>query len=395
MIALLPVLALAAEWVVGVDAPTVQAAVDGASPGDVVVLPEGRWPGPVHVDTPITLTSRGGVLAGTGEGTTLTVSAPGTIVDALHVEGCGDDLSGPDACLFVSPGATGAVVRNSFLSDCLFGIWVHQARGVRLLDNRVQGRPGVHPSNKGNGIHLFDSEELEVRGNTVEHARDGIYVSATEHSVIADNEVSNQRYGIHYMFSYDNTISGNVAENNSGGLALMGSHRLTVTGNVATGNARQGLLFRDVQYSTISGNRTTHNGEGLFFFSSLDDEISDNYVAYNEIGARVWAGTERNEVHGNAFVGNRQQVFYVAAADQFWGSNHWSDYLGWDQDGDGLGDRPYRNDALVATLLFRYPAAVLLLNSPTLELLSQLQGKLPALRAPTVIDEHPLLAEPR
>jgi nitrous oxidase accessory protein len=391
MIALLPALALAAELVVGLDAPTVQAAVDQASAGDVVVLPEGRWPGPVRVTMPITLTSRGGVLVGTGEGTTLTVSAPGVIVDDLHVQGSGDDLSGPDACLFVEPSAAGTVVRNSLFTDCLFGIWLHHVIGVRVVDNQVEGRPGVHPSNKGNGIHLFDSEELVVRGNTVEHARDGIYVSATENSLIADNEVSNQRYGIHYMFSYDNTISGNVAENNSGGLALMGSHRLTVTANVATGNTKQGLLFRDVQYSTITGNRTTYNAEGLFFFSSLDNEISGNTIAYNEIGARVWAGSERNEVRGNAFVGNRQQVFYVAAEDQVWGSNHWSDYLGWDQDGDGLGDRPYRNDALVANLLYRYPSAALLLNSPTLELLSQLQTKLPALRVPTVIDEHPLL----
>ncbi len=138
----------------------------------------------------------------------------------------------------------------------------------------------------------------------------------------------------------------------------------------------------------------SHNGEGMFFFSSLDNDISQNLITGNQIGARVWAGTERNEIHDNAFVGNANQVFYVSASDQHWAPNYWSDYLGWDQDGDGFGDRPYRNDVFLAQLLHRFPAAVLLLNSPTLEILNQLQSYMPQLRVPTVIDDAPLMQPP-
>ncbi|MFT4625219.1 MAG: nitrous oxidase accessory protein, partial [Myxococcota bacterium] len=70
MIALLAGAALAAEWVVGVDAPSLQAAIDASAPGDTVVLPEGDWPGPARVDHPLTVEGRGGVLIG-GVGTTL------------------------------------------------------------------------------------------------------------------------------------------------------------------------------------------------------------------------------------------------------------------------------------------------------------------------------------
>jgi len=390
---LLVAVALGAEIVVGTDTGSIQTAVDRAEAGDIVVLGPGDWEGPVRVSKAITLTSRGGVLVGK-EGSTLVVEGPGVVIDNLEIRGSGDDLRGPDSCIWVGPAGVGTVVVDSELSDCLFGIWLHEVRGARLEKNHIIGRPEERPPSKGNGIHLFDSEQLVVSGNTVEGARDGIYVSATEDSVIRGNQISDQRYGIHYMFSYDNVIEDNVANNNSGGIALMESRGLTVTGNTASHNKRQGILFRDVQYSAIKRNTVEFNGEGLFFFSSLDNQIEDNWIAGNQVGAKIWAGTERNEVRGNAFIGNRQQVFYISSFDQNWEPNYWSDYMGWDQDSDGHGDRPYRNDAFMAQLLHRYPQAVLLLSSPTIEILSQLQNRLPSLRVATVVDERPLVSRP-
>jgi NosR/NirI family nitrous oxide reductase transcriptional regulator len=394
-----PSTAEAARLVVGVDAPTVQGTLDRAHDGDVVVLPEGVWTGPARVERSITLRSEGGVLDGGGEGTALRVAAPGARISGLQVRNSGRDRAGPDACIYVEPSALSAVVERSTLSECLFGIWVHQGHGVRVEDNTIAGRADVpNASERGNGIHLFDSQELVVRGNRVTGSRDGVYVSATHHSVIDGNTLEGLRYGIHYMFSFDNTVSRNRTCGNTSGIALMQSSRLKIIDNTACDNERHGILFRDVQYTEVSGNTVEGNGEGLFFFSSLDNEIVGNRIAHNVIGARVWAGTERNVVKGNSFVGNRQQVYFVARDDQDWGDadggNYWSDYLGWDQDGDGLGDRPYRVDSLLSRLLYEHPAAVLLLHSPTLELLTRLQQSLPALRVPTIIDRHPLPAAP-
>ena len=387
----------ASEILVGRDAPTVQAAIDGALPGDTIVLPPGTWDGPVVVDRAITLTSRGGVLDGRDRGTVVRIDAPGARLEFLKVRGSGVDRGGPDSCVWIGPGATDVVVSDSEITDCTFGIWVHATEGARIERNHVVGRTDIpQRSNRGNGIHLFDATDVHVVANRVEGARDGIYVSATEDSFIIDNDVSDLRYGIHYMYSWRNTIQGNRASGNITGIALMGSQHLIVTDNVARDNGKVGIMFRDIQTTRIEGNVVEHNAEGLFFFSTLDNEILGNRIAHNGMGARVWAGSERNVLAGNAFVGNQQQVYYVASSDQEWGTpargNYWSDYLGWDQDGDGRGDRPHRLDSFRSGLLHRFPAAALLLNSPALELLTRVQERMPGLRTPAVFERHPATA---
>jgi len=272
---------------------------------------------------------------------------------------------------------------------------VHETAGVEISGNRITGRVELRPTDRGNGIQLFDASRLVVRDNHVADVRDGIYVSATEDSLIEGNTAENVRFGIHYMYSYRNTVRGNATNDSVIGIALMESHHLVVTDNTAHGNERNGLLFRDVLGSEIRRNDLRRNGNGMFFYSSTENVIEDNVVRDNEIGLKVWAGSRRNRVSGNVIVGNREQVFYVGAEDQVWGEtgrgNHWGDYLGWDQDGDGIGDRPHRVDSFTASLLVRYPSAALLLRSPALEVLTHLADRMPLLRTPTVIDRAPLI----
>lgn len=377
---------------------TLQATVDVALPGDVVEVPPGVWKGPVVIRRAITLRGEGGIIDGGGEGTVLRVAAAGVVVTGLRVLSSGKDLGGPDACIFVEKAATGARLQDNHVEDCGFGIWVHETKGAQIKGNRVVGSLTGHRSNRGNGIHLFNASELVVLDNHVTGGRDGIYVSATEDSLIERNRMSETRYGIHYMFSYRNKVRFNEARSNTNGMALMESHHLDVRANVATDNAERGLLVRDVQYTAIIGNRLERNGEGLFMYSSTENDIRDNVIRQNLIGARIWAGSVRNDVRDNSFVGNRTQVFYVAATDLEWGvegpGNYWGDYLGWDQDGDGVGDRPYRVDSFKSRLTYQYPAAGLLLRSPALELLSHLEQRVAVLRVPTVVDRRPRARRP-
>lgn len=374
-----------------------QKRIDAAREGDVVEVGPGEHLGPIRVDRAIVLRGAGGSIDGQGRGRSLTVAAPGVRIEGLTVHNSGREVGRSDACIYVEPEATGAVIRDNVLYDCAFGIWVNETDGAQVIGNRIRGREGIRETDRGNGIQLHDSSHLLVSRNEISGARDGIYVAATEDSVIEGNQTHGQRFGIHYMYSYRNTLRDNQSSGNKVGFALMGSLHLVVTGNRAYDNTRNGLLFRDVQFCKIRGNRLERNGTGLFFFSSTENEIIGNEVLDNELGIKVWAGSVRNRVEDNLVRGNRQQIFYVGAEDQVWGEggrgNRWGDYLGWDQNGDGVGDRPYRVNGLEANLLYRYPAVVLLLRSPALETLLHMAERLPILRTPTIVDVSPLVGE--
>jgi len=97
-------------------------------------------------------------------------------------------------------------------------------------------------------------------------------------------------------------------------------------------------------------------------------------------------------VERNDFIANREQVRYVGARDERWGvkeGNHWSNYLGWDRDGNGIGDVPYEANDMVDRLSWRYPSMKLLLASPSVQALRMVGQQFPVLRVPTVTDPNP------
>jgi nitrous oxidase accessory protein len=165
-----------------------------------------------------------------------------------------------------------------------------------------------------------------------------------------------------------------------------------VRGNRAWGNSDHGIMLRSIVDSVVEGNVVAGNQRGFFIYNAEYNVIRDNLVIDNHVGAHVWAGSINNEVDGNDFVANREQVRYVAARDERWGrqrGNFWSNYAGWDRNGDGVGDLPYEAIDVVDQLVWRYPVVKLLLASPAVQTLRLVSRQFPVLRAPSIVDATP------
>ena len=381
---------------------------------DLWILPPGEYSGQFVLDTPVHLRCEpGAVLDSAGKGNLLTIRAADVTIEGCTLRNWGSNLTDMNAGIFVEPSATGAILRNNDLRGPSFGIWLDGARDAHVEGNRVEGDRDYRSQDRGNGIHLINTNDSSVLDNQVRYARDGIYLGNSNNNLIEGNLMEDLRFGIHYRFSQSNRVIGNTTRRTRTGYALMQSRMLTVENNRSEDDRNYGILMNFITYSTITDNFVSNvqrgqtgddsmikggEGKALFIYNSLFNTIERNHFERSNLGIHLTAGSENNKMSHNAFIGNEQQVKYVATRTQEWSvdgrGNFWSDYLGWDRDGDGLGDVPYEPNDNVDRLLWMYPQVRLLMNSPAIQVLRWVQRAFPVIKMQGVQDSHPLMQLP-
>ena len=392
--------AASAETVSVAAGEPVQPALDAAAEGDVVRLGPGVHAGPLAVEAALTLEgAEGAVVEGTGEGSVITVSAPGAVVRGLTVRGSGTELSEEDSGIFVAREARGALIEGNRLEDNLFGIYLMGAPDAVARGNSVVGLRDRPFAQLGSGISVWNAPGAVVEGNDIRFGRDGIFVKTSKRNVFRDNRMRDLRFAVHYMYADDSEVTGNHSFGNHVGYAIMFSHRLEVSDNVSEGDRDHGLLLNYANSSRIEGNAVRDGGEKcVFIYNANFNELRGNAFEGCEIGIHFTAGSEDNVISGNAFVGNRSQVKYVGTRFLDWSEdgrgNYWSDNPAFDLDGDGVADQPYRPNDVIDQVLWRNPAAKVLVTSPGVQTIRWAQSQLPALQPGGVIDGAPLMAPP-
>lgn len=370
-----------------------QAAIRAAAPGDVIEVQRGFYRVNLLIDKPLTLRGIGRpTLSGGQQGDTLRVTAPDVTIEGLIVRDSGDSLKDQNAGIYVYPGAHRAVVRHCDLSYNLFGLWIEKANDVVVESNVITGKREYNSSQRGNGVQLYNTTGARIIGNNISFVRDALYVDASHHAIFRGNKLHHSRYGTHYMNSYYNLWEDNDSYYNRGGLALMEVRDQVVRNNRAWGNSDHGIMLRTIQDSLVENNVVAGNNRGFFIYDVEYATLKNNLIVDNHVGVHLAAGSTRNAVEGNDFIANREQVRYVGARDEVWGAksgNHWDNYLGWDRDGNGIGDVRYEANDLVDRLTWRYPSIKLLLASPAVQALRLVAQQFPVLRVPSVVDPKP------
>ncbi|MEJ6006250.1 nitrous oxide reductase family maturation protein NosD [Paucibacter sp. AS339] len=376
---------------------SLQEAIAAAAPGDVLEIERGLYVGNFLIDKPLTL--RGidrPTLSGALTGDTVRVTAADVTIEGLIVRDSGSSLKDQNAGIYIRPGAHRALVQHCDLAYNLFGLWIEKANGVRVEYNLITGKRELNSSQRGNGIQLYNTDGARIIGNNIGFVRDALYVDVSHHAVFKSNKLHHSRYGSHYMNSYYNLWEDNESYYNRGGLALMEVRNQVVRGNRTWGNSDHGIMLRTLQDSVIENNIIAGNARGFFIYDVEYATLKGNLVVDNQVGVHLSAGSTRNVVEGNDFIANREQVRYVGARDEVWGGkdkksfgNHWSNYLGWDRNGDGVGDVPYEANDMVDRLSWRHPSVKLLLASPAVQALRLVGQQFPVLRVPSVVDPAP------
>ncbi|HHN78242.1 MAG TPA: nitrous oxide reductase family maturation protein NosD [Phycisphaerales bacterium] len=385
----------------------VEALIDAAAPGGVVLIPTGVYEGNLVIRKPVVLDGQGeAVLDGLERGTVVEVLAEGVTIRGCTIRGSGENVTAEPAGIRVLAGH--AVIESNTIEDTLFGIDLRQASDSVVRGNSIACKK-FDPARRGDGLRLWWSHNCTVEGNTVLSSRDMVFWYS-ENLHITRNTVKDSRYGLHFMYSHDTVLEGNELTGNSVGVYLMYSNRITLINNRMLshrGASGYGIGLKDCDDIVVRGNALLANRVGMYIDNSPSSIgatgiVEQNMIAFNEVGLLATPNTHENVFTRNAFMENEEPAESNGrgrltgnsfSRDGF--GNYWSDYTGFDLDGDGIGDVAYEPRSLFHEMLAVEPNLRLFVHSPAQQAIEFTARALPELQPESVlVDPAPLAGPP-
>ncbi len=384
---------------------TIQDAVEAAAIGDTIQVRGGHYEGPLIVEKSLTLKGMDWpVIDGESLGTVVKLTAPGTTFEGFVIRNSGASLDEENSGL--AGEAADLVIKNNRLEETLFGIYLREAPGSTIQGNYIQSKE-LDLARRGDPIRVWYSNDVLIAGNVVEKGRD-VVLWYSERLTVRDNRISEGRYGLHFMYCDDATITHNLLADNSVGTFMMYSRRLQLINNTIANNhgpSGFGIGLKDMDDALVKDNLFLANRVGAHLDNSPREVDSlgtfeGNVFAYNDIGINLMPSVRHNQFTGNSFIENQEQVDISGGGysqDNTWTvagkGNYWSDYAGFDQAGDGIGDEVYRADRLFENLTSRFPGLRLFTFSPSTQAVDFAARAVPFVRPqPKLTDTQPLMA---
>ena len=384
---------------------TIASALAAAGPGDVIEVHGGTHPAPLVVDRSVSLLGVDApVLENRAAATAVVVTAPGVAIRGFVVRGSGDSLDQEHSGIAVD--APRATIEGNRIEDALFGIYLRKASASVIRGNEILAKK-LPLARRGDAIRVWSSHDVVIEGNAVRDARD-VVIWYSQRVTIRGNEILGGRYGLHFMYCDDALVEENVLSRNSVGSFLMYSRRLTLRRNRIVDNrgpSGYGVGLKDMDDAVLEDNWIADNRVGVYLDNSpreIDSttRFRGNVLAWNDLGVQMQPSLRRNFFAGNSFHENGEQVSLTGGGvleGNSWTSggrgNYWSDYAGYDRDGDGAGDLPYRAERLFERLIDRHPELRLFRNAPAASAIDFAARAFPVVRPePKLVDTAPLMA---
>jgi parallel beta-helix repeat protein len=374
------------------DFTKIQDAVDAAQAGDMIVVYPGTYTENVDVYKSLTIKSENGaemtiVQAANPDEHVFEVTADYVNISGFTVRGANGHENGAYYCVaglylkdanycnissnnasnnnigFILEYSFNNILSNNIASNIHSGVYLGYSSNNTVMKNNASSNEagyGIklwHSSNnvvnnnnvnanEDQGIWLYHSSNNLVIGNNVSNNNDGIDLWNSDNNTITNNAInSNSLHGIYLLSSNNNTLIKNIISNNNDGICLTGPS----DGSAPSNN-------NILSNNTVSNN--TYYGIGLGAYCR-NNTIYRNTIVTNGRGIEFYNDATNNIIYSNNLIGNVQNAYCYPTLTNWWDSqerltytyngktytnylgNYWSDYIGSDADGNGIGDTPY------------------------------------------------------
>jgi len=229
----------------------------------------------------------------------------------------------------------------------------------------ISGFKIMESKNDHAGIYMYQCKNCTVENNRLLNNTVGVYLKNSEYNLIHGNLIGKGEKGIDIEQSSYNTISQNRASKNRYGFYLPNSEGNVISNNTLSENKDYGILLSTASGNTLSENKASNNGRGIHLGNSDSNKISDNTIVSNNVyGLFICPISDKNRVLNNYFnntvnaeanngTDNIYNIEKTAGTNIVGGpylaGNYWAKPDGFgpseitpDADGDGIADKIYR-----------------------------------------------------
>jgi parallel beta-helix repeat protein len=340
------------------DYPTIQDAINAASPGDTILVSAGIYYENVKVHTTVEIIGENNkttIVDGSSTGTVFSIKANGVSIIGFTIRNGGDRNNGINLY-----GYRNAIIRDNIIFNNVVGIDLSQADSNLIEGNLLY-------NNSMYGIDLSWSDSNTLRNNNISESAYGIELYVSHGNLVLKNHIWDNSYGIYIPYGSKNNVSRNLFTDNSWGVFLAYANQNVIERNFISGSAEGIKITRSKDNYVINNNLTrnsygiklTHGGANtlqgniawlndwaIYLYNSTGSTIYEHWIRDNTWGAYVIEGSNGNYLYHNNFIDNVKQAYQdLSSTDNTWNTptspyegNYWSDYIGEDTDGDGIGD---------------------------------------------------------
>ena len=241
-----------------------------AAPGDTLRLAAGAFPGDLVVRTPkITIEGEpGAIVQGSGQGSAITIAAPGVTVRNLTIRGSGLTLIDKNSGVFVDRRGDRALIEGDAFEDNLIAVYLDGPHDAVVRGNRIKGLERLRRSERGPAVSLWNTPGSVIADNDIRFGRDGVFSVSSSRNVVSRNTFHGLRFAVHFMYTNDSVVEGNLSAGDDVGYVMMYSDRLRLRDNVSDGDKDNGLLFNDANESRIEDNVVRGAEKCVFIYNA-------------------------------------------------------------------------------------------------------------------------------
>jgi len=366
-----------------------------------LILAPGEYLGPITIERGITLWGpEDAVIMTNGEGTTVRLHGNNSAALGFTIIGSGTRYDLLDAALELHGDDLRA--QGLRIREATFGIIANECKRIVINGNEVIGTGQKAMGLRGDGIRIWETYDSEVSDNRMRAARDMVVWYSSRNKVLR-NEVHGCRYGTHFMYCNDNQVVDNIYIGNVVGLFLMYTNNILVQNNLLSdsgGSAGIGLGMKESSDVKIIDNLFFGDERGLYFDNSPFNagttiEVIGNEFRFSSIAMAFHDTPKGIIIKGNTFRDNWSLLTIDGGGDALKAEvsgNQFSNYRGYDLDGDGIGDIPFEERSISEKLISGRPSLSFFRGTPAAGMLEAVGRLLPLYKPkPLLRDSQPIM----